>query len=233
MTKKGIVYLILEALLFITILFSVVKCNNNKIDTLEHNITSYKNNIEYITLENNELLQSKQSLLLTEAELREELDITKNEIKSLNKSLDDKIAYISRLKSQLSFKDTIILKPDTVYMSGGVTTKKFIWTDDWTYLEGSVFGSDIKSSSLSIDEFRMNLDLDIGLTEDYKFWAKTSNPYITFNSINSGVIEGSSLNRKEKRFHHGVSIGFGINYGLINKSLDIGPSAIYGFTYTF
>ena len=65
MTKKGIIYLILEALLFITILFSVVKCNNNKIDTLEHNITTYKNNIEYITLENNELLQTKQSLLLT------------------------------------------------------------------------------------------------------------------------------------------------------------------------
>ena len=233
MTKKAWVYIILETLLFITLLFSVITCNGNKIDILENNIDAYKGKIEYIELENKELLSTKQSLILSESALRDELDITKQELKTLNKKLGDKVSYISRLESQIGIKDTITLNPDTVYLYNEYTVKKFTWSDEWTYLNASVCGSNIASSSLSIDNFKMDLSLDIGLTDDYKFWVKTSNPYVTFTNINSAILEGSHLNKKEKRLHHGLTLGIGLNYGLISKSLDIGPSLIYGFTYSF
>ena len=233
MSKKAWVYIILEALLFITLLFSVVKCNGNKIDILENNIDAYKSKIEYIELENNELLSTKQSLILSESELREELNMTKQDIKTLNKVLGDKVSYISRLESQINIKDTIKLKPDTVYIDGIFTNKRFIWYDEWTYLEASIYGKDISSSNLTLNNFKMNVPLDVGLTDDYKFWVKSSNPYVTFTDINSAVIEGSQLNKKEKRLHHGITFGLGLNYGLINKSLDFGPSLIYGITYSF
>ena len=233
MTKKAWVYIILETLLFLTIIFSLVRCNGNKIDTLEHNISTYKSEIEYITTENNELISAKQSLILTETELREELNLTKKEMKELNKKLGEKIAYISRLESQIDIKDTIYLVGDTVYITDGIVTKRFSWSDEWTSFEASVTGKNIASSDMTIDRFHIDLDLDIGLTDDYKFWAKTSNPYVSFTDINSMIIDGSTVNRKDKRLHHGITVGIGLNYGLINKTLDIGPSVIYGFTYSF
>ena len=43
----------------------------------------------------------------------------------------------------------------------------------------------------------------------------------------------SEIAKKEKHFHHGIYLGFGINYGIINKVLDVGPSFGYCVVYTF
>lgn len=233
MSKKSWIIIIAETLVFLFLLGSVIKCSNDRIDRLEHNIGAYKDQIEYVEMQNGELMAAKQSLILSEEELREELNISKRELKDLKKKLDDDIAYIAKLEGQVGLKDTVFMKGDTVFIEKGYTIKQFSWEDKWTSILASVKGSDIASSELFIESFNMNAPLEVGLTDDYRFWAKTPNPYIKFTDIQGAVIHGSEANKKEKRFHHGIYVGFGVHYGLFGKQWDFGPSGGYGFTYSF
>ena len=78
----------------------------------------------------------------------------------------------------------------------------------------------------------MNVPLMLGLTDDYKFWVKTDNPYVTFTNIDGAVIDNSSV-KKDKRLHHGISLGFGFQYGLFGKQFDFGPQFGYSFMLSF
>ena len=233
MSKKSWIILIAEALVFILILGSITKCQSDKIDRLEHNISAYKDSIEYVEMKNGELMAMKESLILSESEAREELKITKDELKDLKKKLDSDIAYIAKLESKIGIKDTVWMKPDTVFVKDGVSIKKFNWTDKWTSINASVQGSSIDDSKLGISGIKMNVPLELGLTDDYKFWVKSENPHITFTDINSAVIDNSSVKQKEKRLHHGIYVGFGVQYGLFGKQWDFGPQAGYALMYSF
>ena len=233
MSKKSWIIIIAEALVFLFLLGSVIKCSNDRIDILEHNIGAYKGQIEYVEMQNGELIAAKQSLILSEEELKTELNISKKELKDLKKKLDDDIAYIAKLQEQIELKDTVFMKGDTVFVEKGYTTKQFYWEDKWTSIFASVKGLDIADSELFIESFNMDVPLEVGITDDYRFWAKTSNPYINFTDIQGAVVHGSEVNKKEKRFHHGIYIGFGIHYGMFGKQWDFGPSGGYGFTYSF
>jgi hypothetical protein len=233
MSKKSWIIIIAETLVFLFLLGSVIKCSNDRIDILEHNIRAYKGQIEYVEMQNGELIAAKQSLILSEEELKTELNISKKELKDLKKKLDDDIAYIAKLQEQIELKDTVFMKGDTVFVEKGYTTKQFYWEDKWTSIFASVKGLDIADSELFIESFNMDVPLEVGITDDYRFWAKTSNPYINFTDIQGAVVHGSEANKKEKRFHHGIYVGFGIHYGMFGKQWDFGPSGGYGFTYSF
>ena len=234
MTKKSWIILIIEALVFIALLGTISRCSRDKIDTLEHNIDVYKDRIEYVEDRNENLMIIKSSLILSEEEARKELEVSKAEIKDLKKKLDDDIAYIAKLESQVALKDTVWMKPDTVYVTNdNIITKQFSWNDDWTNMTASVFGNTIEDSKLSVNSLNMNVPLELGLTNDYKFWVKSENPYVNFTDIKSAVIDNSSVKEKEKRFHHGISIGFGFQYGLFGKTWDFGPQFGYSLEYSF
>lgn len=234
MTKKSWIILIIEALVFIALLGTVSKCSRDKIDTLEHNIDAYKDRIEYVEDRNENLMAIKSSLILSESKALGELEISKAEIKDLKKKLDDDIAYIAKLESQIALKDTVFMKPDTVYVTNdNIITKQFSWSDDWTNMTASVFGNTIEDSKLSVNSLNMNVPLELGLTDDYKFWVKSENPYVNFTDIKSAVIDNSSVKEKEKRFNHGIYLGFGFQYGLFGSNWDFGPQFGYGFMYSF
>ena len=233
MSKKSWIILIAEALVFILVLGSITKCQSDKIDRLEHNVSAYRDTIEYVEAKNGELISIKESLILSEAEAREELELTKAEVKDLKKKLNSDIAYIAKLESQIGIKDTVWMKPDTVFVKDGVSVKKFNWMDNWTSINASVQGSSIADSRLGISNIKMNVPLELGLTDDYQFWGKSENPYVMFTDINSAVINNSSVKQKEKRFHHGIYVGFGFQYGLFGKQWDFGPQGGYGFMYSF
>ena len=222
-----------ELLLFLFILGIMSRCNSNKIDVLENNIISYKDSVEHVKLKNGELLTVKQSLIVDKETALNELNMTKNELKDLEKKLDSKIAQINRLNAQLELKDTVYMKGDTVIINDDITSKLFTWSDEWTSLTASVTGKSVAESNLFIYNFKVHVPLEFGLTDDYKVWAKSPNPNLIIEDISSATIYGSNIYPKEKRFHHGLSIGVGINYGIINRKIDIGPSLIYGFTYSF
>ena len=234
MTKKSWIILIIEALVFIALLGTVSRCSRDKIDTLEHNINTYKDRIEYVEDRNENLMVIKSSLILSEEEARKELELSKAEIKDLKKKLDADIAYIAKLESQIALKDTVFMKPDTVYITNdNIIIKQFSWNDDWTNMTASVFGNTIEDSKLSVNSLNMNVPLELGLTDDYKFWVKSENPYVKFTDIKSAIIDNSPVKAKEKRFHHGIYLGFGFQYGLFGSNWDFGPQAGYGFMYSF
>lgn len=236
MNRKSWIIIVIEALIFIALIGTVSKCSYDKINRLEHNIDVYRDSIEYVETQNNELITAKQSLILSEAELREELDISKREMKDLKKKLGDDIAYIAKLEAEIDLKDTISLKADTVFIDkidSTTITKQFNWKDDWFDMTASIKGSNISDSKLSINKFNINVPLTVGLTDDYKFWVKTANPYVNITDINSAVIDESKLKPKHKRWNFSMHGGIGVHYGLFGQQVDVGPYVGYGISYNF
>ena len=234
MNKKSWIVIVLEAIMFIILLGAISRCSSDKIDLLEHNISAYKSQIEYVELENSNLLIAKESLILSESQAREELEMTKEETRELKKKLGSAVAQINKLQSQVELKDTVYMKGDTVYVDKKDNTNKiFTWNDQWTSLRAKVWGTSIQNSQLSIYDLKMNIPITFGVTDDYKVFATSPNPYVTFDDMTSATIYGSSVAPKRKRFHHGIFVGFGVNYGIITNKVDIGPSLGYGFMYSF
>lgn len=223
-----------ELLLFLGILGTTHKCSSDKIDILEHNIMAYRDSLNVETLKNGDLLASKASIILEKDEALEELNIAKSEIKEIEKKLDSKIAQINKLTAQLSIKDTIKLSPDSVYITDNeLVNKSFNWENSWTTLSALIQGKSILDSELSIYDMRVKVPIEFGITNDYKIWVKSSNPNVIIEDVTSATIYGSKIYPKPVRFHHGIHIGIGLNYGMINKTLDFGPTISYGFTYSF
>lgn len=223
-----------ELLLFLFITGTMSRYNSNKVDVLENNIIAYKDSLKTVSLKNGELLSYKQILILDNEAMRQELGITKKEVKDLEKQLDSKIAQINRLTSKIELKDTVYMKSDSVYMvSDDISTKIFKWSDNWTSLTANITGKSIYESNLSLYDISMKVPIELGVTNDYKIWAKSTNPNVIIEDITSVTLYGSKIYPKPKRLHHGISLGFGINYGMLSKQLDFGPSLIYGLTYSF
>ena len=220
-------------MLFLAILGTVVKCSNDKIERLENNVDAYKTEMEFVKTENGELMATRQSLMLTESELREELDISKAELKQLKKTLADDIAYIAQLETMVAVPDTIYMKPDTVYVKDDYTIKLFEWKNDWMRVGAEIYGTTIDNAELSLFDIHMDVPLEFGLTDGYKVFVKSSNPYVKFTELNSVVVNGSSVKSKPKRWHHGITVGFGVHYGLVQQKWDFGPGGMYGVTYSF
>ena len=227
------IIIVLEALLFLFLIGSTNKCSSDKIDLLENNIAAYQDSLRTETLKNGDILASKQSLIIEKEAAQQALDISKSEYKELEKKLDSKLALISKLSSQLEYKDTVYMKGDTVYIDNDITHKRFKWADNWTSLTAEVNGKTILDSELSIYDFKVDVPLEFGITDDYRVWAKSTNPNVNIQDISSATIYGSTAYPKKKWLYHGINVGFGVNYGLINKTLDIGPSVSYGLTIVF
>lgn len=231
MNKKIWIVASIEALLFLVLLGTMSKCNSDKIEQLENNIEAYKTEMKVVKTKNGDLMASRQSLILSESEMRKELDISKNELKELKKTLGDNIAYITKLKSNISV-DTIHMKGDTVYVRDNHTVKDFIFEDEWMNISAEVH--DVSANSeMCIRNITMNVPLEYGMTDSHRVFVKTQNPYVQFTDMNSVVVNGSTVKEKPKRFHHGITIGVGVHYGILNKKIDVGPGVMYGFTYSF
>ena len=234
MNKKSWIVIVLEAIMFIVLLGAIARCSSDKIDLLEHNISAYKSQIELVELDNKNLLIAKESLILSESEAREELEMTKSEMNELKKKLGSAVAQINKLQSQIELKDTVYMKGDTVYVDKkDNVTKHFSWNDDWTSINATIFGKTIQNSQLSIDRLKMNLPISFGITNDYKVFATTPNPYVTFEDVTSATVYGSSIAPKRKQWNFSAHAGIGVHYGLFGKAVDVGPYVGAGVSYNF
>ena len=223
-----------EAMLFLFIMTMMNRCNSEKVEVLETNIIGYRDSLKTVELKNGELISYKQSLILSNEALREELNMSKSDIKDLEKTLDSKIAQVNKLSSMLEMKDTVFMKGDTVYVNPDSTsTKIFKWSDDWTSLTVNVTGKSIIESNLSLYDFSIKVPLEFGITEDYKVWAKSPNPYLIIEDISSATVYGSNVYPKKKRWSWGLQAGFGAGYDIISKQFVVGPYAGVGIEYNF
>lgn len=232
MSKKAWIIIAIETIVAITLIGLIWHNRDNKIDILETNISAYRDSIAVVELKNGELLASKQSLILSESQALDELNMTKKELKSLKKELDSKIAQINKLTSEINVSDTIYMKQDTVFVCEDYTIKTFKWWDEWTTLNAKIEGNFIADADLTIYNLKMNLPIEFGVTDDYKVWVKTPNPNVTFKDISSVTIYGSSIYPKQKRLHHGIHVGVGPVYGIFNKNFDLGIAISYGLTFS-
>jgi hypothetical protein len=234
MSKKAWIVITIETLLFMLIFSIMIHYNSTLISKLNNNISVYRDSIETVVLKNDELLASKQSLILSESQIREELNVSKNEIKELKKHLKSDLAYIAKLEANVELKDTVWMKPDTVFVNANnYITKTFNYSDDWLQMNSSLYGSDVDDLQLSIDYLNIDVPLMLGLTNNYKFWVKTDNPYVTFTNIESAVVDESSIRPKKQHWNFGIHAGIGVHYGLFGQKVDVGPYVGAGVTYNF
>lgn len=226
--------IIAEAMLFLFVMTMMNRCNSEKVEVLETNIIGYRDSLKTEVLKNGELVSFKQSLILSNEQLRKELNMSKSEIKDLEKTLDSKIAQINKLNSMLDMRDTVYMKGDTIFLnSDSTSTKIFKWSDDWTSLTANVTGKSIIESNLSLYDFRVKVPLEFGITEDYKVWAKSPNPHLIIEDISSVTVYGSNIYPKKKRWSWGLQAGFGAGYDIISKRFVVGPYAGVGVEYNF
>ena len=234
MSKKAWVIIIIETLLFLLIFSVMIHYNNDRISKLSNNVSVYRDSIETVTLKNNELLASKQSLILSEAQIRDELNVSKAEIKELKRQLNADLAYIAKLETNVELKDTVWMLPDTVFVNANnYITKSFKYSDNWLQMNSSVYGSNVDDLKLSIDYLNIDVPLMLGLTDNYKFWVQTNNPYVTFTNIDGAVVDESAIKPKRQAWHLSMHAGIGVHYGLFGQKVDVGPYIGAGVSYNF
>lgn len=226
---KKIVYILIIALL-VSLVGSIIRCRSlsSDLQNYEHNLSVSRDSIRILTLKNGEQLVTIGSYILEKKDLQNYLDISKSEIKELEKKLG-KISYISNIQSTTVF-DSIYIKDTITVTPENIIKYNIAYSDEWLRINGrSIIEGNYASTYF--DSITIRTPLTVGLTDDYRIWVKSSNPYINITNIEGAVVQGSRLNQKQKKFGLGISAGFGLQYGVQNKKIDCGPYVGIGFTY--
>ena len=188
---------------------------------LEQNLKAATDTIEVLHLKNGELLYEKSAFILKEKELQTQLSLSKSEISELKKQVGG-ITTITKIETQVEF--------DTIYIKNNFINPEqfsFEYNDNWLKLKGLS-----TKDTTQIYDISVPIDLVVGMSKNYNIFVKTNNPYLKVNNIEGAVVD-RKLFEKASSWSHGISIGFGVQYGLRGKKFDYGPQISYGFTYKF
>ena len=231
MDKKTIVIMILEAILFIGIIVGISHINNRNSDILEQNLQASKDRVAELVMENGSLLFEKSAYILKEKELYDQLNITKQEKKDIEKKLDDKIAYISMIEANIK-TDTLEVHDTVTIIDSSAISIKFDYYDEWLQFKGGTYYKNGKSKT-TIYNINVPVPLKVGLTDDFIIFVESENPYLNIIDIEGAVLDGSSLYENRPRFHAGIQAGVGVHYGLFGQKVDVGPYVGVGITWEF
>lgn len=235
--KKTLLGYIIEGIIFIAIIAAVWGIYNNKLDTSEQNLKAARGHIEQVELKNGELMSSRDSYIATINDLEELLDITKQEVKDIQRQLDSKVAYISKIESEVRVEYIETVRDSIIYANSNpnIATSTFRYNNKWVDLVGRNefnFGEQFDYKT-TIESLSMDVPLNVGLTNDYQIFVKTPNPYVSFSNIDGAVIDNSVLKPRKKRFNWGLQMGFGAMYDIMNKNIAVGPYAGVGAEFNF
>lgn len=235
--KKTLLGYIIEGIVFIAIIAAVWGIYNNKLDTSEQNLKAARGRIEQVELKNGELLSSRDSYIATINDLEELLDITKQEVKDIQRQLDSKVAYISKIESEVRVEYIETVRDSIIYVNSNpnIATSTFRYNNKWVDLIGQnefIFGEQFDYKT-TIESLSMDVPLNVGLTNDYQIFVKTPNPYVSFSSIEGAVIDNSIFKPRKKRFNWGLQLGFGATYDIVDNDIAVGPYAGVGAEFNF
>lgn len=203
---------------------------NDNIKIYKNNIEALSNEVDSFRLKNNELVVAKQNLILEKNELEEYLDISKKEIKELEKKLDNKIKYIASIEGKVTI-DTIEIH-DSIYIDpNGNMSLYFDYSDKWVTLAGHSTQTTFDDFYTTLDTLSMNVPLKVGLTDDRKIFVQSSNPYMNITDIKGAYVDESQLRKFVNRFGLCFYLGWGIQYGVINQKFDTGLQLGAGIYY--
>ncbi len=219
-------------LIIITILSVVCGWYIYRSDKFKKDYIIYKNNYEVskdslhvYKLKNNDLLYSNGSYILNIKELEETIDIKESYIKNIERELDNKVIYISKIETQLSIKDSLLSNQpiirDTIH---NTLSSVFNFKNDWYVVQGDI---NIKEDEVEsrLNNINMNVPLKVGLTEDWKIFVNSENPYIDINNIQGAILDPTKYVEKKKRVQIGLQAGYYIIY---NKGFEVGPGVGIG-----
>lgn len=235
--KKTLLGYIIEGVIFMAIIAAVWGFFSNRLDTSEQNLKAARGHIEQVELKNGELLTARDSYIATINDLEDLLDISKQEIKDIQRQLDSKVAYISKIESEVRVEYIETVRDSIIYINSdpNIATSTFRYNDKWVDLIGRndfTFGEKF-SYNTTIESLSMEVPLNVGLTNDYQIFVKTPNPYVSFSNIDGAVIDNSVLRPRKKRFNWGLQMGFGAMYDVMNKNIAVGPYAGVGAEFNF
>lgn len=230
---KIILSTILGLLLAVGFTFGYVGYQTNKrdLDTARHNLITARDSIATLTLKNGEQVKTINSYILEKNQLEEYLAVSKKELKELEKKLG-KTAYITNIETKfvhdtITVTDTVFIDKDT-----GDSLFSIKYNDEWFGLDGYArIHNNLATTSFS--SIYVPVPLQVGITNDYRIWVKSKNPYLDITSIEGAVIEGSKFHQKPKRFGIGLQVGFGTQYDLVKERFGFGPYIGLGLSYNF
>ena len=232
MDRRSLLSMLIEAIVFITILMIGWNYYDGRLDKSEQNLQVYRGQVAELELKNGDLVTARDSYIAKTSELEDLLNISRKEVRDLKNTLGSKIAYISKLESQISTGPIIIQKDSIVYVEKSKIESHFKYNDEWLSFKG-ITRIDGDVGSTQIDGINIFTPLKVGITNDYQIFVQTPNPYITFNEIEGAVIDGSKFAPKKKRFSWGVQFGFGAMYDVIKKDIAVGPYGGLGVEFNF
>ena len=225
------IYLGIFGIVLFLIIILGIKCYtlNKDLNNAIHNLNASKDSITTLTLKNGQQLATINSYILDKKQMQEYMNLTKSEMKDLEKKVG-KIGYISNIKTEIQY-DTIT-SYDTVIIKDDITKFNIKHTDEWLKLHGTSYIKDNVATTV-LDTISINTPLQVGLTDDYRVWVVSPNPYLKISDIKSTIIKNSQLNKKQKKFGVGIQVGYGTGYDMVNKRLLQGPYIGIGVSYNF
>lgn len=225
---KTIVIVIL-LLIIAGFVWSLVK-SHKEADTWEHNYHALQDSVHYYETKNGELLAYKDALILDKKELQEYLNMSRQEIKELEKALQGALAMAGQIHTVIRY-DTIRMT-DSIYLVNDTIFSKFKYEDLYTQIGGhTVITDSMTKSETTLDYIDIYTKLKIGMTDNYKFYATSDNPHLNITNIESAVIDEDMFRQDRKKWGLSVYAGFGANYGIVDKKIDVGPSFGVALTY--
>lgn len=234
--KSNKVFLIIIGVLVVLLL--ILGCymremkNDSKI--LNQNYQTALEQVDTFRLKNGNLLAEKNSFVASISDLKELLNISRKEVQELQRKLDGKLLYISKLESEIEFRDEHpSIDTVTIYKDSNFVYK-FNFSNDWYYVAGT---NSINNSlaTTTLDKVKISVPLTVGLTEDWKIFVETPNPYVSFSNIDGAVLNKDTYLKQVKRkpWGIGLSVGFYGGYDLIHKNIYAGPGLGLSISYNF
>ena len=231
--NKVLLSIIAALVILLGIILGIIIRKNNNITVIKNNLKAATEEIEVLRTANGDLLAKKQSYVATINDLENYINISKKEVKDLQKTLNDKILYISELETIIDIKpaevhDTTVIYKDSTF------NFSFNFSDKWYEVTGNS-SFDFNRVKTEINTLYVNVPLRVGLTDDWKIFVTTQNPYVVFNDIDGALLDKAAYLKQQKEKKWGISISGGMyaGYDLLSKRIYIGPGGGCGISYTF
>lgn len=192
----------------IAVLLGVCIYLGSELRYANQNMRATKNQVEQLVLENGEIITIKDSYISSYNEIKEQLELSNKEIRTLKRKLGEKPKTITKIET--------VIKYDTIQPIQVQQPNIFNYNDDWV------------SFNLDIDkplvyDMVINAPMKVGMS-DNKVFVYSDNPYLNITSVENHI-------KKPSRWSIGIQCGLGLNYGIINKSIDVGPYLGVGIEY--
>lgn len=227
---------VITVLFFICLVLAMsTTCTNQKKHQLETNIAALNDTVHTYQLKNGELMYEKQGYILEKEELQQYLDISKAEVKDLEKKLNSALATIAKLQGQIRI-DTLIMH-DSVTLVADTAYIHFNYADNWLKMDGTTIYRK-PFSCTTLNHLTMDVPLKVGMSKDDKWFVTSDNPYVQFTQVEGVNLEKAKPKHWSLGFQFGVGgiIGWGISGGqdgIIRSGWVLGAGGYVGIGVTY